>query len=102
MVDFPRVTAAQGVVRQVLAHHQDLMVVSFNFEKSAIGDKHNHVHVQSTYVKSGKFRFFLDDQEFTVCAGDSFVIPSNAVHGCECLEAGELIDCFTPCRKDFL
>jgi len=30
------------------------------------------------------------------------VIPSEAVHGCVCLEPGELIDCFTPRRDDFL
>ena len=34
--------------------------------------------------------------------GDAFVIPSGAEHGCLCLEAGELIDSFTPRRDDFL
>jgi quercetin dioxygenase-like cupin family protein len=39
---------------------------------------------------------------FTVGPGDSFVVPSNAVHGCRALEAGRLIDCFTPRRDEFL
>ncbi|MEL6522840.1 MAG: cupin, partial [Pseudomonadota bacterium] len=35
-------------------------------------------------------------------AGDSLIIPSNAVHGCKCLQSGKLIDSFTPRRDDFL
>ena len=34
--------------------------------------------------------------------GDSLVIGPQVVHGCECIEAGELIDTFTPRRDDFL
>lgn len=89
-------------VRTVLSHSPELMVVSFVFHKGDQGALHNHPHVQSTYVKSGHFRFTQDGREFEVGPGDSFVIPSNAVHGCTCLEAGELIDNFTPRRDDFL
>lgn len=91
-----------GVSRQVLSENQDLMVVSFVFETGAEGARHNHPHVQSTYVKSGRFRFTLGDQAFEVGPGDSFVIPSGATHGCVCLAPGELIDTFTPRRDDFL
>ena len=102
MKEFPIVDADQGVLRQVLADHPDLMVVSFRFEAGAEGKLHHHPHVQSTYVRSGRFRFHRDGEEFEVAAGDSFVIPSNATHGCVCLEGGELVDCFTPRRDDFL
>lgn len=100
---FPIVDADPGVKRQVLADHADLMVVSFAFgAEGAEGKLHSHPHVQSTYVKSGRFRFFLDGTAFEVGPGDSFVIPSGAKHGCVCLAPGELIDCFTPRRDDFL
>lgn len=99
---FPNVTADQGVRRQVLSDSPDLMTVSFSFETGAKGKPHNHPHVQSTYVESGRFRFMISDDCFEVGPGDSFVIPSDAVHGCECLEAGRLIDSFTPRRDDFL
>lgn len=102
MTSFPATAADPGVTRQVLADSPELMVVSFKFEKDAAGKLHNHPHVQSTYVKSGSFRFEMDGESFEVKPGDSFVIPSNAVHGCVCLEPGELIDCFTPRRDDFL
>lgn len=99
---FPIVEPDTGVRRQVLSHSPELMVVSFKFEQGAQGARHHHPHVQSTYVLSGKFQFSLGDQTFDVSAGDSFVIPSDAEHGCVCLEGGELIDTFAPRRDDFL
>ncbi len=99
---FPVVPTDPGVTRQVLSDHADLMLVSFCFEKGAKGLLHSHPHVQSTYVKSGQFRFTVDTSEIDLGPGDSLVIPSNASHGCACVEAGELIDCFTPRRDDFL
>lgn len=91
-----------GVVRQVLSDSPDLMVVSFTFDKGAEGALHNHPHVQSTYVESGRFTFEIGGESFEVGPGDSFVIPSGAIHGCTCQEAGRLIDTFTPRRDDFL
>lgn len=99
--DFPKIDL-DGVIRQVLADSPELMVVSFSFDKGAQGALHNHPHVQSTYVKAGRFAFHVDGKTTEVGPGDSFVIPSGAEHGCDCLEAGELIDCFTPRRDDFL
>ncbi len=99
---FPEAHPDPGVIRQVLSESPDLMVVSFRFEAGAEGALHNHPHVQSTYVRAGRFVFSIDGKAFEVGTGDSFVIPSNAQHGCVCLEPGELIDTFTPRRDDFL
>lgn len=99
---FPPVDAGSGVTRQVLADSPELMVVQFTFSHGAEGLRHHHRHVQSTYVQSGRFEFFIGDQTFEVGSGDSFVIPSLADHGCRALEPGVLIDTFTPRRDDFL
>ena len=99
---YPVVQAREGVSRQVLAETPALMVVAFTFDKGGEGKLHNHPHVQSTYVESGRFVFIVDGVETTVGPDDSFVIPPNAMHGCHCLEAGKLIDTFTPRRDDFL
>ncbi|WP_300035351.1 cupin domain-containing protein [uncultured Roseobacter sp.] len=98
----PVVATDPGVTRQVLADHPDLMMVSFRFEKGAEGRLHQHPHVQSTYVRSGRFLFFCGGAENELGPGDSLVIPADTEHGCICREAGELIDCFTPRREDFL
>lgn len=103
MTAFPVIKTDDGVTRQVLSDHPELMVVAFKFEKEgAEGKLHNHPHVQSTFVESGRFRFSVDGNETDVGPGDSFVISSNLVHGCVCLEPGTLIDSFTPRRDDFL
>jgi len=103
MTDFPIVDADPGVTRQVLADHPDLMVVAFKFaNQGAEGKLHHHPHVQSTFVRSGRFVFTVDGKDHEVGPGDSFVIPTNVVHGCVCVEPGTLIDSFTPRRDDFL
>jgi quercetin dioxygenase-like cupin family protein len=99
---FPQTAAAPGVTRQVLADSPGLMVVAFGFDTGAIGARHSHPHVQSTYVESGRFRFEIGTETFDVAPGDGFVIPSGVEHGCTCLSAGRLIDSFTPRRDDFL
>ncbi len=103
MTTFPVVDTDTDVTRQVLADHPELMVVAFRFSKQgAEGKLHNHPHIQSTFVKSGRFAFTIDGNTTEVGPGDSFVIPTNVTHGCVCLEPGTLIDSFTPRRDDFL
>lgn len=103
MNKYPVVNTDPGVTRQVLADHPELMVVAFVFgEQGAEGKLHHHPHIQSTFVKSGRFAFTIDGEKIEVSAGDSFVIPTNVEHGCVCLEPGTLIDSFTPRRDDFL
>jgi quercetin dioxygenase-like cupin family protein len=99
---FPAVAADPGVTRQVLADSPEVMVVSFRFDAGAEGALHSHPHVQATFVRSGRFRFRLGDDEREVGPGDAFVIAANQPHGCRCLEPGELIDSFAPRRDDFL
>lgn len=99
---YPVIPTDPGVTRQVLADDPALMLVAFCFETGASGRLHHHPHVQATYVKSGRFLFTIDGKEHVLNPGDTAVIPSNAVHGCKCIEAGTLIDSFSPRRDDFI
>ena len=91
-----------GVRRRVLTHTDELMMVEFDFEKDAVGKMHFHPHVQASYVARGSFEVTVDGQVETLVAGQSFIVPSNAVHGVRALEAGLLVDCFAPARQDFV
>jgi quercetin dioxygenase-like cupin family protein len=91
-----------GNRRRVLVHTDELMVVEFAFEKGGVGDLHSHVHVQASYVAEGRFEVTIDGRTDTLSVGDSFIVPSNLVHGVKALEAGRLVDSFTPHRADFL
>lgn len=100
--EFPPVDAGHGVTRRVVADSPELMVVEFHFADGGQGLPHNHRHVQSTYVKSGRFEFTVAGETFEVGPGDAFVVPSNAVHSCKAIEPGVLVDTFAPRRDDFL
>lgn len=94
--------AGEGVVRQILGYDGQVMLVKVKFEQGATGAPHTHYHTQTTYVASGKFEFTVNGKKQIVSAGDGIYIEPDAEHGCTCLEAGILIDCFSPMRADFL
>lgn len=91
-----------GVRRRVHAHDDRLMMVEFAFEDGAEGDLHAHPHIQASYIARGRFEVTIDGRTEVLEAGQSFVVPSGAVHGVRALEPGLLVDCFTPARQDFL
>ncbi len=91
-----------GVVRRVLAYNKDVMTVENTFEKGAVGALHSHPHTQITYVLSGAFEFDIDGEKKVVRTGDTLLKTNGVVHGCVCLEAGKLLDIFTPYREDFV
>ena len=91
-----------GVTRRILAYNDGLMCVENTFETGAVGALHSHPHTQITYVVSGKFTFTIDGVTKTVIPGDTMLKTDGVVHGCTCLEAGILLDIFTPMREDFV
>lgn len=91
-----------GVSRKVLAYSEELMSVEVRFEKGAIGAMHTHPHTQISYVLEGKFEATIDGETRLISKGDTYVTAPNAPHGVTCLEAGALLDIFTPMRKDFV
>ncbi|MGF1772616.1 cupin domain-containing protein [Vibrio wakamikoensis] len=92
----------EGVSRKVLAHNDNMMSVEVHFEKGAVGAMHSHPHEQLTYVLSGAFEFTIGEEKHIVKAGDTMYKQPDIEHGCVCVEAGVLIDTFTPMRKDFV
>jgi hypothetical protein len=79
------------------------MVVAFRFDRGGEGALHSHPHVQATYVAVGPLPLHhRRTGRARSGPATAFVIPGGAIHGCRCLEAGVLIDSFTPRRDDFL
>ena len=91
-----------GNLRRILCYTDELMMVEFAFEKGGEGWMHSHPHVQSSYVAEGLFEVTIDGRVQVVSKGGAFIVPSNLVHGVKALEAGRLVDSFTPHRADFL
>lgn len=91
-----------GVKRRITAYNDNLMSVEVHFEKGAVGAMHSHPHEQITYIISGKFEFDIGGVKKVLKAGDSTYKQPGIEHGAVCLEAGVLLDIFTPRRDDFL
>ena len=91
-----------GIYRTILGHDDKILMAKVWFDKGAVGDVHTHVHSQVTYILSGKFEVEIDGQKQVLEAGGNCLIPSMRPHGSVCLEAGVLLDIFSPVREDFL
>ena len=94
-------TPEQGMVRQVLAHSEKLMLVRHFFEAGWVGARHSHPHEQLVYVVRGALRVDVDGRVFEVRGGDSFVVRGGLEHQASALEASEVLDIFTPVREDY-
>lgn len=91
-----------GVSRQIQGFDNQIMMVKVKFEKGSVGAPHQHFQTQTTYCASGKFEFTVNGEKSIINVGDGVYIAPNLVHGALCLEAGILIDVFSPVREDFL
>lgn len=91
-----------GITRQILGYGDDIMTCRVSFEAGAVGYAHSHAHSQTTYVEAGRFQFEVDGVSREIGTGDCVYIAPHLVHGATCIEAGVLIDSFSPKRADFL
>ena len=90
-----------GMVRQVLAHNQQMMLVRHFFEAGWVGARHSHPHGQLVYVVKGAIRVDVGGTAFDVRAGDSFVVDGGVEHQASALEPSEVLDVFTPVRAEY-
>ena len=100
--EVPWQDADPKIERQVYGYNEEIMMVKVKFEKGGIGSMHKHPHTQVSYVESGEFELTIGDKKKILRKGDGYFVPPDVLHGCVCLEAGMLIDCFTPMRADFV
>ncbi len=91
-----------GLSRQILGWDNQIMMVKVKFEKGSIASQHTHFHTQTSFCHSGKFEFTIDGEKYVIEAGDGLYIAPNLIHGAVCLEAGVVLDVFSPVREDFL
>jgi quercetin dioxygenase-like cupin family protein len=100
--DIPWQQMDTGVKRKIMAYDERLMIVKVQFDKGGVGSLHQHHHTQITHIESGIFEVEIGEEKKVLSAGDAFYVPPNVIHGAVCLEAGVLIDVFSPMREDFI
>ncbi len=94
-------TPEPGLVRQVLAYDDQLMLVRHFFAADWVGARHAHPHEQLVYVVKGAIRVDIAGESFEAHAGDSFVVPGGVEHQAFALQPSEVLDVFTPIREDY-
>lgn len=100
--EIPWEIVGEGVKRKIMSYDERVMLVKVEFETGGIGTVHQHYHTQITHVEKGIFEIEIAGEKKILKAGDGFYIPPNVWHGAVCLEAGVLIDIFSPMREDFI
>ncbi len=90
------------LTRRKVLHTEGMTIARLWLAKGAIVPRHYHVNEQVTNVEAGSLRFFFDDRDVLVNAGESLVIPPNVPHGVEALADSVAFDLFTPRREDWI
>ncbi len=96
------VDLGEGVSRKIMSYDSRIMLVKVGFVKGAVGTLHHHYHTQISYIESGTFEVEIDGKKEILHTGDVFHAAPNLIHGVVCLEAGVLIDVFSPMREEFI
>ena len=79
-----------------------ILRIEVNIKIEEVISVHKHHHTQITHIESGVFEVEINGEKKILKGGDGFYIPPNVLHGAVCMEAGVLIDVFSPMREDFV
>ena len=81
---------------------QEIMLARVLLKKGCIVPEHSHHNEQLTYIVEGALKFWIDNQEIVVHAGEVLCIPANMPHKAEAMEDTVDLDIFTPPRADWI
>ena len=89
------------IIRQMI-NGEHTTVARMFLARGAVVPRHSHVSEQFSLILSGSLKFFFDDGELVVHAGEFVFIPSNVPHAAEAFEDMVGIDIFSPRREDWI
>ena len=83
-IEYDSVDAAEGMQKGVLLDEDDgapnFAIRRFVLDAGASVPKHTNAVEHEQYVLSGEYVVGINDEEYTVSAGDSLLIPAGVVH----------------------
>lgn len=83
-IEYETVAAADGMDKGVLIGPEhgapNLAIRRFSLEPGATVPKHTNEIEHEQYVLAGEYVVGIDNEEYTVSAGDSLFIPADVVH----------------------
>jgi quercetin dioxygenase-like cupin family protein len=99
--DVPLETINPLLQRQLIVGDQ-VMLARVLLKKGCAVALHSHVNEQATYILEGALKFWIDDKEIVVRAGEVLTIPASMPHRAEALEDTVDLDIFYPPRADWI
>ncbi|AHK18454.1 cupin [Yersinia similis] len=101
-MDLHRPKGSESNIQAKFIHGTNFTIAFWQFKTGAKIPEHKHVHETATTILKGSLRLTVDERTIYLHAGDTFIIPSWAIHYAEALEASEVIDVYTPTREDYV
>ncbi|WP_353172170.1 cupin domain-containing protein [Acinetobacter rudis] len=101
-MDLQRPEGTESKIIAKFIHGTDFTMAFWQFKPGAKIPEHKHVHETATTILKGSLRLTVDGQSVDLFAGDTFIIPSWAVHHAEALETSQVLDVYTPVREDYV
>lgn len=91
-----------GIRRKTLVFGDKTLMTEFVLTAHSVLPDHAHPYEQTGYLVSGHIVVKIGAEQFDTRPGDSWCIPSDAIHGAQILEDSVAIEVFAPVRKDYL
>lgn len=90
-----------GIRIKTLVHGANSTMTEFVMAAGAKLPLHSHVHEQTGYMVSGKFRLTVEGKSKVLTPGCSWCVPPDARHEAEVLEDSVVVEVFSPRREEY-
>jgi quercetin dioxygenase-like cupin family protein len=91
-----------GIVRRTLVHRDLMVMVHWRIGRDVWFGEHAHPYEQLGYVLRGSLEIFVGGRKHHLRAGSSYAIASGVLHDAHSLEDCEVLDVFSPVRREYL
>ena len=98
--DVEKESLGKDKARKVL-HTENMTIARVYLDKGSSVPEHKHENEQISWVIRGSIEVKINDQIFNLKSDESLVIPPDVPHFVRALEETEVMDSFSPPRKDW-
>ena len=82
-------------------HGKNITVAFWKIKKGSPIPIHKHIHEQCLIVIKGSFELLIKGKKHVVQKDNVVMIPSNTEHAGKALNSCEIIDVFSPTRREY-
>ncbi len=83
-------------------HGKNITIAFWTVKKGSSIPEHSHINEQSLFVKKGIFKLVMNNKTHLLKKNQLIMIASNIKHSGTAISDCELIDVFSPSRKEYI